>query len=84
MALEKMGALKGYLTVAKPLANGVKEQLQKKLEKIYQKSVQIEEKVDPRLIGGGILRIGTQMADFSIRGKLDELEKDLYKCEVRQ
>lgn len=37
------------------------------------KSVELEEKIDPKLIGGYILRIGDQQIDGSVRNQLNEI-----------
>lgn len=57
---------------------------QDKLEKIAraykgpdQASVEIQEEVDPSIIGGVILRVGQRVIDQSIRGQLKEMERKL-------
>ncbi|GAB3889610.1 ATP synthase F1 subunit delta [Spirosoma agri] len=37
------------------------------------KTVELEEKIDPKLIGGYVLRVGDQQIDGSIRNQLNEL-----------
>jgi F-type H+-transporting ATPase subunit delta len=37
------------------------------------KSVELEEKIDPKLIGGYILRVGDQQIDGSIRSQLNDI-----------
>jgi len=41
------------------------------------KSVELDEKVDPNLIGGYVLRIGDQQIDSSVRNQLNELKLQL-------
>ncbi len=77
MVREKLGQLKGRLVTAEPVEPSYIEKLKGKLEKQYGKKVFLEEETDPRLIGGGILTIGNRLADFSIKGKLEKLKREL-------
>lgn len=52
-----------------------KEKLIKKLEKLTNKKINFEQKIDPTLIGGGVLRIGDKVLDGSIRTQLAQLAK---------
>lgn len=79
---ESLGYLKVRLITAVPLDSSVKAILQEKLEKTYQKKVMITEKIDTHLIGGGVLLIGNQMIDFSIKNKLENLKEDLLSIHV--
>lgn len=82
LAMEKLGKLKGCLTVPEPISDELKKNVTEALEKRYQKSLSLDVAIDPKLIGGGILRIGNSQADFSLKGKLAKLEKDLLSINV--
>lgn len=73
MVDESLGYLTVRLITAVPLDDSVKAVLRDKLEKTYHKKVVFSEKIDPQLIGGGILLIGNQMIDFSVKNKLENL-----------
>ncbi len=55
----------------------LKDVLQKKIEKAIGRRVQLQEFKDESLIGGGILRIGDEMYDSSIRSDIDQLTEYL-------
>lgn len=73
----KLGILEVRLITATPLDAATKEKLKQKLERVSQKTIHIKEEVDPQLLGGGMLFIGNQMIDFSIRGKLNKMKSEL-------
>lgn len=77
MVKEKLGVEEGFLALAKAVDSSQIEQLQAVLKKNINKKVTIKETIDPSLIGGGILRVSNRYLDFSLKGKLDKLKKDL-------
>jgi F-type H+-transporting ATPase subunit delta len=74
---EELGVLEVRVVTAVPLDRDIKEKLQVKLEKVYPKKIEIQEEVDPELIGGGMVIMGNQLIDFSIRDKLARLKESL-------
>jgi F-type H+-transporting ATPase subunit delta len=54
-----------------------KEALVKSLEKLTGKRVNLTAEVDPNMIGGVIVRIGDNIIDGSVRGRLHRLETQL-------
>lgn len=73
----KKGIIKARLLTAVPLDEKTRASLKEKLDKMYHKNIEIDNQIDPSLIGGGIIFIGSQMLDFSLNGKLNKLKKDL-------
>ena len=67
---------------AVPLESEAKKQLQEKLEKYYQKNVEILDKIDPQIIGGAILIAGNKMLDYSIRDRIANLKENLLAITV--
>lgn len=67
---------------AVPLENEAKKRLQEKLEKYYQKNVEILEKIDPKIIGGAILIAGYKMLDYSIKDRIANLKENLLAITV--
>lgn len=49
-----------------------------RLEKIYAKKFDVEQKVDSRLIGGMRVMMGDRRIDGSVAGRLEELARTLY------
>jgi F-type H+-transporting ATPase subunit delta len=72
-----LGILEGKLVTAVPAEENLVAALKQKLEKIYNKELILNKEIDPELLGGGILHVGNQLIDFSVRGKLDRLKEDL-------
>lgn len=78
----EQGISEGSLVTAQPQDSATKEKLIAKLEKLYDVKLKLEERIDPTLIGGGIIMIGNRRLDFSIKGKLQRLKKSLLKHDV--
>jgi F-type H+-transporting ATPase subunit delta len=60
-----------------PLEDSALESLRKSVEKFTGRSVVIEGKHDPALIGGIVIKAGDLRIDGSIRGKLNLLKREL-------
>ena len=75
----KKGIVKAQVTSAVSLT----EELRKKFSSIVadatKKTVELEERVDERLIGGYILKVGDRQVDASIRKSLNDLKLGLLK-----
>ncbi len=74
---EERGEVTAEVTSAKPLTKGQTEELAATLKKSVGKDVRIEATVDPSLIGGMIVKVGSRMIDSSIRSKLAHLQNVL-------
>ncbi len=59
---------------AAPLEEGQVRALQTALNAALHKDVQLEQRVDPTLLGGLIVRVGSRMIDNSLRTKLNSLK----------
>lgn len=77
LAYGTLGLLEGRIVTATPLEAKTREELIQKLENNFSKKIELNEEVDPSLIGGGILTIQDQRIDFSLKGKLNRLKQDL-------
>lgn len=77
--VENLGTIEMTLCTAVPVDEDEKEKLQKKMEQLHQRPVHIKEKIDPRIIGGAILAFKNKMIDFSVKGRLEMLRKQLCK-----
>jgi F-type H+-transporting ATPase subunit delta len=71
------GQLMVTLTTAYELSDGEARDIVGRIEKASGRTVEAERRVDPDLIGGIVLQVGSLRADASVRGRLDRLALDL-------
>ncbi|TDR80666.1 F0F1 ATP synthase subunit delta [Paludibacterium purpuratum] len=74
---EAEGAIEARVQSAYPLTDGQAAELVATLSKRYGKSVRLDVKVDPELIGGARVLVGDDVIDASVRGKLYALAASL-------
>ena len=67
------------LTSAFPLSEQDLQRIRDKLADKYQKNIQLQCNLDQTLLGGLQLRIGDEVIDASIRGKLKQLANQLMQ-----
>lgn len=67
------GIQKAQVITTQPLTDELRKQFTNMVAKATGKTVQLEESVDPKLIGGYVLRIGDRQVDASIRSQLNDL-----------
>jgi ATP synthase F1 delta subunit len=65
------------LTTAIDLTDDEADAIVKKIEQSSGRSVEATRSVDPSLIGGIVLQVGSHRLDASVRGRLDRLRHDL-------
>jgi F-type H+-transporting ATPase subunit delta len=68
------GEVTAYVTVAEPLADAHKDEIRNTLNAVTGKDVQVDVKVDPSIIGGLVVKLGSRMVDSSLRTKLNVLK----------
>ncbi|MEN3040603.1 MAG: ATP synthase F1 subunit delta [Bacteroidia bacterium] len=74
--------LRVRVKVARPLSSTASERLIQQLKQIYAAdSVILQEEVQPSLIGGFIVEVGTKAADLSVSGRLNEIRKKLLQAQ---
>lgn len=73
------GAMVQKAEVTTAEAGVIDKQLADELNRIAGKQLELDEKVDPSLIGGLVLRIDDTIIDASVRGSLEQLRKTLIK-----
>ncbi|MDX6409128.1 MAG: F-type H+-transporting ATPase subunit delta [Gaiellaceae bacterium] len=76
MATEE-GRLNVELTTALQLSDDEAHGLVEQIERASGRKVEASRKVDPALIGGLILQIGTLRLDASVRGRIERLRREL-------
>jgi F-type H+-transporting ATPase subunit delta len=68
------GELTAVVSTAQPLSDAQKAALDASLRRAVGVKVAVETKVEPELLGGMIVRIGSRMFDSSLRSKLQRLQ----------
>jgi F-type H+-transporting ATPase subunit delta len=71
------GIAVAHVTTAVPLDEAARAQLAARLSRYVGQQVQMETTVDPSIIGGVVARVGDQLLDGSVRGRLDALRRRL-------
>lgn len=74
---ETLGIEAVKLTTAKPLDSALREKALLVAKGLTEKSIEFNEVVDPRIIGGFILNLGERQYDASVRSKLSRLRRHL-------
>lgn len=83
LAKQKLGIEEVKLITAIPLEHHVEMQLKNKLEKFFQKKIEIIAQVSPEIIGGAIFIIGQRIVDYSIRNRLTKIKEDLLAIKLK-
>jgi F-type H+-transporting ATPase subunit delta len=71
------GVLSAELTTAIELSDDDERRLLKQIEDASGRKVEATRRVDPGLIGGIVLQVGSHRLDASVRGRLDRLRRTL-------
>jgi F-type H+-transporting ATPase subunit delta len=71
------GRLNVELTTAFELADDEAETIVRKIEQASGRTVEATRTVDPKLIGGIVLQVGSRRLDASVRGRLEHLRHEL-------
>ncbi len=77
---EHLGILRVQATTARPLDEMQERALIRSLEQRTGKTVVLDKRVDPSLIGGIVVRIGDTVIDGSLRGQLQRLRHYLLNA----
>lgn len=74
------GEVTAEATSAAPLSEDQLKRLRGEIEGVVGKAVNITTKVDPSLLGGLIVKVGSTMIDSSLRTKLNRLKSQLKEA----
>lgn len=77
---EERGELTAEVTTAKALTDEQRDKLAGTLKGNFGRDVNIDETVNPEIIGGLIVRVGSKMIDTSIRSKLGALQNTMKEA----
>ena len=73
MCAEARGTLHAEAATAQPMSAKQEKDLASTLKKVLGQDVNIETRVDPALLGGLVIKIGSRMFDSSLKSKLEGL-----------
>ena len=68
------GEVTAHVTVAEPLSDAHRDEIRGTLAAVTGKDVRVDVKVDPSIIGGLVVKLGSRMVDSSLRTKLNGLK----------
>ncbi len=68
---KQRGEVEAQVTSARPLSDAEVVELKKVLKSKLGRDARLEAKVDPNLLGGLVVKVGSRMIDSSLRTKLD-------------
>jgi F-type H+-transporting ATPase subunit delta len=68
------GEVTAYVTVAESLSDAHRDEIRSTLNAVTGKDVQVDVTVDPAIIGGLVVKLGSRMVDSSLRTKLNALK----------
>lgn len=74
---EKAGVVRATVTSAKPMPESFYTRLVSELESATARKIVLERREDPTLIAGFVTRIGDNTIDGSVKGRLNEIERQL-------
>lgn len=79
---QREGIVEATVTAASVLDAAELESLQARLESLTGARVELEQAVDPAVLGGVVVRVGDQLIDGSVRGRLERLRNDLTNIAI--
>jgi F-type H+-transporting ATPase subunit delta len=77
LAREARGVETATVTTAVPIDERQKTLIASRLTQRIGKTVQVETRVDPAILGGVVAQIGDDVIDGSVRGRLERLRRSL-------
>ena len=80
LAAKARGEVTASVTVAHELDDAQRERLKSTLAEIAGKDVTLDLTVDPSILGGMVVRLGSRQIDTSLRSRLDALKTNLTRA----
>jgi len=77
LTLDRLGVAEAQVTTPAQLTSQQKQELNAALERLTGKKIEARYELDPALMGGAVVRIGTTIYDGSVRTQLDRLRTRL-------
>jgi F-type H+-transporting ATPase subunit delta len=66
-----------YVTSPAPLLDEQREELTRRLAAVTGKNIELHEKIDPRVLGGLIVKVGDKVVDGTLKRRLEKLRREL-------
>jgi F-type H+-transporting ATPase subunit delta len=73
----QLGFVEVEISSARTLTPGEKRDLENRIERLTSKKVRPRYDLDPQLLGGVSVRVGSTIYDGSVRGQLEKMRQDL-------
>lgn len=74
---ERSGLVQAYVSSAHEVSESQKNELRTNLEKLTGKTINLNFRIEPELIGGVVTRVGSTVYDGSVRTQLENLREEL-------
>lgn len=84
LVYQKMNIIEAKIKTPFSLDENEKKKIKESLENKFKKEIQLNEVIDPDLIGGFTLLVNNQLMDFSLSGKLNKLKEDLLAINLHR
>ncbi|MFZ0808642.1 MAG: ATP synthase F1 subunit delta, partial [Candidatus Sulfotelmatobacter sp.] len=72
---DRMGFAEAQISSARDLSDAEKRTLEGQIEKATGKKVRAQYGLDPSLLGGAIVRVGSTIYDGSVKGQLERIKE---------
>lgn len=82
MLLDAEGIARAHVTSAVPLDDGQKRMIHDRLGQLTRRKIELSADVDPKLIGGIVIRVGDRLIDGSVRYHLERLRDGLKSVRI--
>lgn len=74
---EKLGIAEVTVVTTEPLDDAMKAKIKLKMTKITGKTIILKECIDPKLIGGIVLKYGDRTFDGSVKARLEAMKREI-------
>jgi ATP synthase F1 delta subunit len=79
---EREGIVEAHVTASTTLDDSELEALRARLQTMTGKRIELQQTTDPELLGGIQVRVGDQLIDGSVKGRLERLRTDLANIAI--
>ena len=74
-----MGIMQAKIGTATRLRDKAREEIIKMIRQAFDAEIELQEEVNMDLIGGFVLRVEDKQLDMSVKGKLNNIKKELQE-----
>ena len=76
---KRLGRVQAAVTTAVPLARDLNERLRRRMAEVLGKTVLLEPRVDPAILGGVVVQVDSTVCDGSLQTELSRLREHLRR-----